>query len=178
MQKTTNHDAKAETLRFAVITLSDKGYRGEREDTSGRALTELLGTKGYQLCHYSIIPDNIDVIVKTVKAVIVQDKADLVLTTGGTGVSPTDVTPEAMDQLIEKEIPGIAEAMRAASMQVTSRAMLSRGRAGIREKSLIINLPGSKKGALENIEVVLPALEHAVEKIKGSTVDCGLPEGQ
>jgi molybdopterin adenylyltransferase len=161
-------------FRFAVITMSDKGSRGERVDTSGAALKELMVSKGYQLCHYSIVPDNVDDIVCAVKSAISADDADLVLTTGGTGVSPTDVTPEAMTQLFDKELPGIAEAMRASSMLITPRAVLSRGRAGIRNRSLIINLPGSKKAALENIEVVLPALDHAIEKIKGSTKDCAL----
>ena len=156
---------------FAVITMSDSGARGQREDTSGEALKELLCGNGYALSHYSVIPDNIEAIVKTVTAAV-DDGADLVLTTGGTGVSPTDVTPEAMDQVIEKEVPGIAEAMRAASFSLTPKAVISRGRAGIRKQSLIINLPGSRKAALENIKVVLPALSHALEKIKGSTADC------
>lgn len=160
------------SFRFAVITMSDSGSRGEREDTSGEALKELFEKSGYQLCGYRIIPDRIDTIVQSVKAAIDQDRADLVLTTGGTGVSPTDVTPEAMDQVFEKEIPGMAEAMRAESFKITSRAVISRGRAGIYKSSLIINLPGSKKAALENIEVVMPALDHAIEKIKGSTADC------
>ncbi len=159
-------------FRFAVITMSDKGSRGERDDTSGAALKELMMSSGYQLCHYSIVPDRIDAIVEAVVTVISREKADLVLTTGGTGVSPSDVTPEAMNQVFDKEIPGIAEAMRAASLLITPRAVLSRGRAGIRNQSLIINLPGSKKAALENINVVLPSLQHALEKIKGSTEDC------
>lgn len=161
-------------FRFAVITMSDKGSRGERDDTSGAALKELLTGKGYKLCHYSIVPDIVDNIVSAVTSAIADDQADLVLTTGGTGVSPTDVTPEAMNHLFDKELPGIAEAMRAASLLITPRAVLSRGRAGIRNRSLIINLPGSKKAALENIAVVMPALDHAIEKIKGSTKDCAL----
>ncbi len=94
------------------------------------------------------------------------------VTTGGTGVAPTDVTPEAMSDVFDREIPGIAEAMRAASLAITPQAVLSRGRAGIRKQSLIINLPGSRKAALENIAVVLPAIPHALDKIKGSTADC------
>lgn len=161
-----------EVVRFAVITLSDKGAAGEREDTSGKALKEILEKQGFKLCHYSVIPDKIPVIVETVIAAIEEEHADLIVTTGGTGVSPTDVTPEAMDQVIEKEIPGMAEAMRAASFSITPRAVISRGRTGIRGNSLIINLPGSKKAAVENIGVILPALSHAMEKIKGSTKDC------
>ena len=157
---------------FAVITMSDSGARGQREDTSGAALKELLSAQGYRLCHYKVVPDRVDFIVEEVLKAIDEKGADLVLTTGGTGVSPTDVTPEAMNKIFEKEVPGIAEAMRSASLAITPKAVISRGRAGIRQQSLIINLPGSKKGALENIEVVLPALDHALEKIKGSTADC------
>lgn len=157
---------------FAVITMSDSGARGRREDTSGAALQKLFAERGFRLCCYTIVPDEIGAIVEAVTGAIDKEKADLVLTTGGTGVSPTDVTPEAMDQVIEKEIPGMAEAMRAASLAITPKAVISRGRAGIRGRSLIINLPGSKKAALENIEVLLPALNHAIEKIQGSTRDC------
>ena len=161
-------------FRFGVITMSDKGAAGEREDTSGAALKELFIKNGYELCHYSVVPDQIVDIVKAVTAAIEEDHADIVLTTGGTGVSPTDVTPEAMDDIIEKEVPGMAEAMRAASFRITPRSVISRGRAGIRGRSLIINLPGSKKAAIENIEVLLPALDHAIEKIQGSSKDCAL----
>jgi len=157
---------------FAVITMSDSGARRQREDTSGAALQKLFVERGFRLCCYTIVPDEVEAIVEAVTGAIDKEGADLVLTTGGTGVSPTDVTPEAMDQVIEKEIPGMAEAMRAASLAITPKAVISRGRAGIRGKSLIINLPGSKKAALENIEVLLPALEHAIEKIQGSTRDC------
>ncbi|MCG6929170.1 MAG: MogA/MoaB family molybdenum cofactor biosynthesis protein [Desulfofustis sp.] len=160
-------------LRFAVITMSDSGSRGEREDTSGAALKDLFETSGYRLCCYRIIPDHIDTIVQTVKDAVDRDHADLVLTTGGTGVAPTDVTPEAMNQVFDKEVPGIAEAMRAESLKITPRSVISRSRAGIYRSCLIINLPGSRKAALENITVVMAALEHAIEKIKGSTADCG-----
>ena len=108
---------------------------------------------GYTLCHYEIVPDQVADIVAAVNSAITEDHADLVLTTGGTGVSPSDVTPEAMDHLFDKELPGIAEAMRASSLRITPTAVLSRGRAGIKERTLIINLPGSEKGALENVEV-------------------------
>lgn len=158
---------------FAVITMSDKGARGEREDTSGAYLKETLVSEGFSLADYQIIPDIREVIVKTVRELVDEKAVDLIVTTGGTGVSPTDVTPEAMDEVIEKEIPGMAEAMRSASLLKTSRAMLSRGRVGIRKESLIINLPGSLKASRENLEVVLPVLVHALEKIQGETSDCG-----
>lgn len=154
--------------------MSDKGARGEREDTSGKSLAKMFTANGYELCHYSIVPDQVPFIVEAVIEAIENDGADLVLTTGGTGVSPTDVTPEAMSQVFEKEVPGIAEAMRAASLVITPRAVISRGRAGIRGRSLIINLPGSEKAALENIAVVEAALGHAIDKIKGSQADCGV----
>ena len=157
---------------FAVITMSDSGAQGLRQDTSGEALTSLLTRHGYVHCFYRVVPDRVESIVEAVLEAIETKGADLVLTTGGTGVSPTDVTPEAMNQVFDKEVPGMAEAMRAASMAITPKAVISRGRAGIRKQSLIINLPGSRKGALENIEVLLPALDHAIEKIKGSTKDC------
>ena len=163
---------QSESYRFAVITMSDKGSRGQRTDTSGAALKELMLSHGFTFCHYEIVPDRVADIVAAVNSAIAEDNADLVLTTGGTGVSPSDVTPEAMDHLFDKELPGIAEAMRASSLMITPMAVLSRGRAGIKDRTLIINLPGSRKGALENVSVVLPALRHAIEKIKGSTRDC------
>ncbi len=163
----------AQRFSFAVVTMSDKGSRGEREDSSGKLLQELLQAEGYALQAYIIVPDDQGVIVKTLLDLIDSRKIDLIVTTGGTGVAPTDVTPEAMQEVIEKDIPGMAEAMRAASLQKTPHAVLSRARAGIRGKSLIINLPGSKKAARENIEVLLTALPHALDKIQGGTSDCG-----
>jgi len=159
---------------FAVVTMSDKGARGEREDTSGAYLQETLISEGYTLVHYQIIADNKKTIVETLNMLVDDKGVDLIVTTGGTGVSPTDVTPEAMSDVLEKEVPGMAEAMRSASLVKTSRAMLSRGRVGIRKESLIINLPGSLKAARENLDVVLPVLVHALEKIKGETSDCGV----
>ena len=158
---------------FAVVTISDKGAKGEREDTSGLYLQETLEAEGYSLAHYQVIPDKREVIVETLVSLVDDKGVDLIFTTGGTGVSPTDVTPEAMDEVLEKDVPGMAEAMRSASLAKTSRAMLSRGRVGIRKESLIVNLPGSLKAARENLEVVLPVLVHALEKIKGETSDCG-----
>lgn len=159
---------------FAVLTMSDKGARGEREDTSGVYLQERLAAEGYVLQFYKVVPDQKQVIVEQLKMLVDDMQVPLIVTTGGTGVSPSDVTPEAMSEVLEREIPGMAEAMRSASLLKTSRAMLSRGKVGIRKGSLIINLPGSLKAAKENLEVVLPALLHALEKIRGSTSDCGV----
>jgi molybdenum cofactor synthesis domain-containing protein len=158
---------------FAVLTMSDKGSRGEREDTSGGYLRERLSQEGYVLCFYEIIPDNKQIIIDKLKDLADRQKVSLIVTTGGTGVSPSDVTPEAMSEILEKEIPGMAEAMRSASLLKTSRAMLSRGKVGIRGESLIINFPGSLKAVRENLEVVLPVIPHALEKIGGETSDCG-----
>ena len=162
----------ANRFSCAVLTMSDKGSRGERVDESGAMLKEILRDEGYQLRAYEMVPDQVEAITKTLIQWVDQDKIDLILTTGGTGVSPTDVTPEAMRGVIEKEIPGMAEAMRAASLLKTPYAVLSRALVGIRGKSLIINLPGSQKAARENIEVLLPALPHALDKIQGGTSDC------
>lgn len=164
---------RMQRFSFAVITLSDKGARGERKDESGKLLQDLLKAEGYELRAYKILPDSIPVIVETVCDLIDNKKIDLVVTTGGTGVAPTDVTPEAMQEVLEKDIPGMAEAMRAASLKKTPHAVLSRARVGIRRESLVINLPGSTKAAQENIEVLLTAIPHALEKIKGDTADCG-----
>jgi len=157
---------------FGVLTLSDKGSRGERDDTSGTMLCDLLVDEGYVLAEYELIADQLELITARLIDWSDNRSIDLILTTGGTGVSPRDVTPEATLMVVEKQIPGIVEAMRAASMHITVNAVLSRGVAGIRGKSLIINLPGSKKAARENIEVVLPALRHALYKLKGGTKDC------
>lgn len=157
-----------------VLTLSDKGSRGEREDTSGALLKELVTEHGFTVIAYKIIPDQQDVIVSTLIDWVDEKKIDLIITTGGTGVSPSDRTPEATRKVIELEIPGIGEAMRQASLIKTKNAIWSRGIAGIRQQSLIINLPGSRKAAKENIEVVLPALEHGLYKLKGGTADCAV----
>lgn len=163
-----------ENYSFAVLTMSDKGSRGEREDTSGPYLQKRLAEEGYILQSYRIIPDNKQVIIDSLIELVDDQKISLIVTTGGTGVSPSDITPEAMVSVIEREIPGMAEAMRSASLLKTSRAMLSRGKVGIRKESLIINLPGSLKAVKENIEVVLPVIPHALEKIGGGESDCGV----
>ncbi len=163
-----------EKYSFAVLTMSDKGSRGEREDTSGAYLQERLVKEGYILQSYQVIADNKQKIIDSLLDLVDNQKISLIVTTGGTGVSPSDITPEAMVQVIEKEIPGMAEAMRSASLAKTSRAMLSRGKVGIRKESLIINLPGSLKAVKENLEVVLPVIPHALEKIRGGESDCGV----
>ncbi len=170
-----SHALPIDTARFtfAVLTMSDKGSRGEREDTSGPCLVQILLEMGFKQQAYTIIPDTVDAIKKMVINWVDDDGIDLIVTTGGTGVAPTDLTPEAMADIIEKDIPGMAEAMRAESLKKTPNAVLSRGRAGIRGDSLIINLPGSEKAARENIQVLLPSLAHALDKIQGGTSDCG-----
>ena len=163
----------AQKFSCAVVTMSDKGAAGLRDDTSGRCLQEILKDEGYSLQEYAIIPDQISTIVTTITDLADNKGIDLIITTGGTGVSPTDVTPEAMRKILDLEIPGMAEAMRAASFTKTPYAVISRAMAGVRRECLIINLPGSEKAARENIEVLLPAIPHALEKIKGGKADCG-----
>jgi molybdenum cofactor synthesis domain-containing protein len=156
---------------IGILTLSDKGSRGEREDLSGQVIRDMIAPLG-EVTHYQIVPDDLDIIIQTLVDWVDTDRVDLILTTGGTGLSPRDVTPEATARVLDWEIPGMAEAMRAASMQKTPHAMLSRARAGVRRRSMIINLPGSPKGVRENLEVVMPALGHGLRKLKGDPTDC------
>ena len=158
----------------AVITVSDKGYIGERVDTSGPALVELLKGRGYEVVYTTIIPDDFD----TIKAQFVKCADELgislVLTTGGTGFSPRDITPEATMAVVERPTPGIPEAMRAASMKITPKGCLSRSAAGIRKGTLIINLPGSKKASQENILAVIDAVDHGLEMLASAgSANCG-----
>jgi molybdopterin adenylyltransferase len=161
------------SINAAVITISDKGSRGEREDKSGPEIISMLESMGMTILHTKIIPDEVELIKEALIEYSDMQNIDLILTTGGTGVSPRDVTPDATRQVIEKEIPGMAEAMRRESGKITPHAMISRAMAGIRRDSLIINLPGSPKGVRENLAVILPALPHALEKIKGDDRECG-----
>lgn len=155
-----------------IITVSDKGSQGKREDKSGPVIAELLAGAAVSVKKTMIIPDEVDQIAQAIVQLADVEKLDLILTTGGTGVSPRDLTPDATLKVLDKEIPGMAEAMRASSMKVTPHAMISRAVAGIRGRSLIINLPGSPRGAKENLSVVMPALTHTMEKIQGDERDC------
>jgi molybdopterin adenylyltransferase len=159
-------------IRAAVITVSDKGSRGEREDLSGPEAVRLLEAQAIEVACILVVPDEPDDIKAALIDCADRQELDLIITTGGTGVTPRDVTPDATREVLEKEIPGMAEAMRQASMAKTPHAMISRALAGLRGKTLIINLPGSPKGVRENLAVVLPAIPHAIEKIQGSDKDC------
>lgn len=160
-------------IRTAIITLSDKGAKGEREDASGDTIREMVAGIGAVVEHYEILPDEKQLIIETLCRLSDSGTIDLIITTGGTGVSPRDVTPEATRTVIDRELPGMAEAMRAESLKKTSHAMISRAVAGIRGQTLIVNLPGSPRAVRENLAVILPALPHAVEKIKGGQNECG-----
>lgn len=162
-------------ISAGVITVSDKGSQGKRDDLSGPAIAEMLAGAAIEIKHTIIIPDETDKIKEAIIDFADVKNMDLIVTNGGTGVSPRDLTPDATLEVIDKQIPGMAEAMRQKSMQLTPHAMISRAVAGIRGKSLIINLPGSPKGAKENLAVVLPALKHAIEKIKGDDSECASP---
>ena len=153
-------------LRFAVLTVSDRSARGEREDQSGPALIALIKGQGWSVLHQSILPDDVSTLRETLSAWSDRADVDIILTTGGTGFAPRDITPEATRDVIEREAPGLTEAMRVASATKSPHAMLSRAIAGIRGRVLIINLPGSPKAAVENLQVVLPALEHAVSLLR------------
>ncbi|MEW6459302.1 MAG: molybdopterin adenylyltransferase [Bacillota bacterium] len=158
-------------FRVAVVTASDKGSRGEREDESGRVIEDMIVTLGWELVDTRIVPDDIEVIIETLVE-LCDDRADLVLTTGGTGFAPRDNTPEATLAVVERQVPGLAEAMRAETSKKTPRAILSRGVAGIRKRTLIVNLPGSPKAVRECLEVILPALPHGLEILTGRARDC------
>ncbi|CCC58056.1 MULTISPECIES: MogA/MoaB family molybdenum cofactor biosynthesis protein [Caloramator] len=159
-------------IKVAILTVSDKGSRGERVDTTSVAIKEVLDPNLYEVVETKIVPDEIEDIKCELIRFCDDLKVDLVLTNGGTGFSRRDVTPEATLAVIEKIVPGIPEAMRAKSLEITPKAMLSRAVAGIRKGTLIINLPGSPKGAVENLNVVLPALKHGIEILKGEASEC------
>ena len=151
------------SIRIGIITVSDRSYRGERLDQSGPALVNVASQQGWQLVRNMVLPDELELLVSNLIEWADGGEMDLILTTGGTGFSPRDVTPEATMVVIERLTPGIAEAMRMDSLRITPHAMLSRAIAGIRSRTLIVNLPGSPKGAVENLAVLIPVLHHAVQ---------------
>jgi molybdenum cofactor synthesis domain-containing protein len=156
-----------------VITVSDRSYRGEREDLGGPLVRDILTGAGYTVDRIVVVPDE-EAEIRRALIDAADNKVALIVTTGGTGFAPRDVTPEATAAVCQRLVPGIPEAMRAASLAITPRAMLSRAAAGIRDGSLIVNLPGSPKGARENLEAVLPALEHGLEILRGRPMDCAV----
>lgn len=169
----SDEKTELEALTLAIITISDRSVRGEREDLSGPELKRLVEGRGARVLSLMVVPDEKEIIrQKLVELCQGAEAPEIILTTGGTGLAPRDVTPEATREVIEKEVPGLAEAMRAQSLKKTPLAMLSRGVCGLRNRTLIINLPGSVGGARENLEVVLPVLGHAVEVIRGKISDC------
>jgi molybdenum cofactor synthesis domain-containing protein len=158
-------------LRIGVLTLSDKGAQGLRVDESGPVVEELLAAVG-EVTQVGILPDHVESIVTLLTTWSDQEGLDLIVTTGGTGLSPRDVTPQATSLVIDYEIPGMAEAMRMKSLQKTPHAMMSRAVVGVRKQTMIVNLPGSPKAAKENLETLLPALPHALAKLAGDPSDC------
>ncbi|MGZ3524999.1 MAG: molybdopterin adenylyltransferase [Thermodesulfobacteriota bacterium] len=160
-------------FKVAILTISDRGSKGERQDSSGPLIQEMVKDLPGKVVHYEIIPDEKEKIVEALKKSADRLKADLILTTGGTGISPRDVTPDATLEVIKKEVPGFSEAMRSESLRKTPHAMISRAVCGIRGSTLIVNLPGSPKSVRENLSVILPALPHALSKLKGDPSECG-----
>ena len=152
-------------MKAAIITSSDSGYAGEREDKSGSGIQEILEANDYEVVHTILLPDDRKMLAD-------EGIAELIVTTGGTGFSPRDCMPEATKDIIEREVPGIPEAMRAYSMTITPRAMLSRAAAGIRKGTLIVNLPGSPKAVRESLEYIIPALEHGLQILTGEATNC------
>jgi molybdopterin adenylyltransferase len=157
----------------AILTVSDKGAAGQREDTSGAAIRELLSSIGIEVARYEIVADEQDVVAARLREWADSGAVQLIVTTGGTGLGPRDVTPEATKAVLEYEAPGIAEAMRAEGLRHTPMSMISRALAGVRNRVLIINLPGSPKGVRENLSVVLPVLQHALELLAGERSEHG-----
>jgi molybdenum cofactor synthesis domain-containing protein len=157
-------------IRFGILTLSDRSSRGERADSSGPELARLIQAQGWSVAKQEVLPDDESAIRDTLINWSDNGEVDILLTTGGTGFSPRDVTPEATRAVIERDAPGLAEAMRAASLAITPHAMLSRIVTGIRKRTLIINLPGSPKGAVENLEIIIPVLPHAVQLLRDDPI--------
>ncbi len=169
-------DSVVKPVKTGILTISDKGYRRERRDESGPVIAGLLESHGLLLLKREIVPDQLARIVDTLVTWVDREGLQLIVTSGGTGLSPTDVTPQAMKKVIDYEVPGMAEAMRAASLKKTPHAMLSRAMVGVRKGSLIINLPGSPAGSRENLSVLLPALDHALQKLGGDPSECAPPQ--
>ena len=166
IEKDVRRDGETEIVTYAVLTSSDTGSAGKRVDTSGDAIVEIMGGAGHKVVNRVMLPDDIDQLSNQIKAWCDSGKVDVILTTGGTGLSSRDVMPEVTRGLIDLEIPGMAEAMRAESLKVTKMAMISRAVTGARGSTLIINLPGSTGGVRDNLSVVLPVIEHAVEVLQ------------
>jgi molybdenum cofactor synthesis domain-containing protein len=160
-------------MRVGVITTSDKGFRGERDDASGDVIREMVEGLGGEVSFNTVVPDEQEEIKKALIQGADEMRLDLIMTTGGTGVSPRDVTPDATREVIEREIPGFAEVMRMAGLKKTPHAMISRAVCGVRGQTLIINLPGSPKAVREGLEVILPAISHTIAKIQGDPEECG-----
>ncbi len=157
-------------ITVAVLTLSDKGSKGKRKDESGLLVQEMLKEIKAEITYYDILPDDKELI--KAKLLEYSSKVDLILTTGGTGLSRRDVTPEATLEILDRQVPGIAEAMRSEGLKITKRAMLSRAVAGVKGRSLIVNLPGSPKAVKESLSIIIETIPHAIEKIKGDTSEC------
>ncbi len=153
----------ARGIRYAVLTSSDSGHAGERQDIGGDAIVDVMDSKGHVLAQRSLLPDDLDSLTGQLQEWSDDVDVDLILTTGGTGLAPRDIMPEATLSVIDYQVPGMAEAMRAASLQITNMAMLSRAVVGVANRTLIVNLPGNPKGAIETLHIVLPVLPHAIE---------------
>lgn len=160
-------------IRAGILTVSTMGSQGKRRDESGDIAARMLEGEGFSVLKREVIPDDCERIADTLMEWVDHSGLALILTSGGTGLSPNDVTPQAMEQVIDYQVPGMAEAMRAESLKITPHGMISRAMVGVRGSCLIINLPGSPAGVKENLSVVLPALKHALSKLGGDTSDCG-----
>ncbi|EEV21159.1 molybdenum cofactor synthesis domain protein [Treponema vincentii ATCC 35580] len=174
---TNAHDNTAR-YRAAVICASDRCFQGVRKDESIPIIAEMLSGQGYEITASAVLPDEYEALRAAMMSIADENSADLIITTGGTGLAPRDVTPEATAAVIDRTVPGIPEAMRAESMKITPHGMLSRGIAGIRKRTLIINLPGSPKAVKENLSCILPALDHALLMLTGGTQDCAASRGR